>query len=194
MLLLLVVFLVVAWVVTAVHVVRSPRLSAGGRAAWLVTTLLVPFLAIPVYWATRPLPRKLAPSARRDEPAAQTLADLIPGWTPDRADACEQADAWARDMRHPKPAPSFYAWLRESGLAEKYPACAARLVRTLLGGEQRPSFVACPEIGALTALLEKYVSGADDLRAIKDQLRRLCPRARLRDVSAPRREGSPVPN
>ncbi len=192
MLLLLLVFLVVAWVVTAVSVVRSRRLSAGGRVGWLVATLLLPFLAIPVYWATRPLPRKPTPAARREEPAAQTLADLIPGWTPDRADACDQADAWARDARHPRPAPSFYAWLRESGLAEKYPACAARLVRALLGGEQRPSFAACQEVGALTVLLEKHVREADDLRAIKDQLRRLCPRARLRAVSASRREGSPV--
>jgi hypothetical protein len=190
--LVLLVFLVVAWVVTAVHVVRSRRLSAGGRAAWLVATLLLPLLAIPIYWATRPLPRTPTAPARSEEPVAQTLADLIPGWTPERTDACEQADTWARDARHPRPAPSFYTWLWESGLAEKYPACAARLVRTLLGGEQRPSFVACPEVGALTALLQKHIGDADDLLAIRDQLRRLCPRARLREVSTPRREGSPL--
>lgn len=187
MLLLLLVFLVVAWAVTAASVVRSRRLSTGGRAAWLVATLFLPFLAIPVYWATRPLPRKSARTDRSDGAARQTLADFIPGWTPERAGACEQAAAWASDATHESPAPGFYAWLRESGLAERYPACAARLVRTLLGAERRQAFAACPEAGALTAILEKYVRDSGDVGAIREQLRRLCPNSFRASAGSPAR-------
>jgi hypothetical protein len=184
MLVMLVVLVAVVWVLTAVDVVRRRALSRGGRVAWVAAASLVPFFAIPAYWAVRPLGRRREP--RRANQTPQTLADLIPGWTVDRADACEQADAWARDGSRQHPAPGFYAWLRDSGLAEKYPACAARLVRTLLGSEERRAFAACVEAAALTALLEDYVGDADDLRAIKEQLGRLCPGS-LRAA-----QGSPV--
>ncbi len=103
------------------------------------------------------------PVAARPAPASrtQTLADLIPGWSPDVPGACEQADTRAGGESRVAPEPSFYGWLRESGLAEKYPACAARLVWTLLGSERRPSFPARPEIGALTRVLERYVEDGD---------------------------------
>ena len=80
------------------------------------------------------------PVAARPAPVshAQTLADLIPGWSPDLPGACERADAWA-------------------------------------GGERRPSVPTCPEIGALTRVLERYVKDGDDLRAIKEQVRRRYP-------------------
>jgi hypothetical protein len=172
MLLVLLLFVIVVWLLTARDVLRR-RLSGTGRFAWLAATLLLPFVAIPAYWAVRPLPR--TPSgARGSAGSGQTLADFIPGWAPDSADACEQADSWARSS-HAKPAPTFYTWLRESGLADKYPACAAKLVRTLLGAERRTTFGACPEIGALTALLERHVGEAEDVRAIREQLLRLCP-------------------
>jgi hypothetical protein len=172
MLLVLLLFVIVVWLLTARDVLRR-RLTGTGRFAWLAATLLLPFVAIPAYWAVRPLPRTSS-GTRASESGVQTLADFIPGWAPDSADACEQADTWARSS-HANPAPGFYAWLRESGLADKYPACAARLVRTLLGAERRTTFGACPEIGALTALLERHVGDAEDVRVIRDQLLRLCP-------------------
>jgi hypothetical protein len=175
MILLLVLVVGVAWVVTVRDVARRRELRAGRRLAWTLATLLLPVLMIPIYWLIRP--QRRSPVAARPAPAShtQTLADLIPGWSPDLPGACEQANAWAGGESRVAPEPSFYGWLRESGLAEKYPACAARLVRTLLGSERRPSFPACPEIGALTRVLERYVENGDDLRAIKEQVRRLCP-------------------
>jgi hypothetical protein len=186
MLPILLMLVAVAWILTAQDVLR--RRSTGGRKAfWLVGALVLPFLAIPVYWAMRPLPRRGARTAERVEPARQTLADLIPGWSPDRADACEQAAAWAHDRSHPSPQPSLYTWLRESGLAEQYPACAARLVSALLDGEYRSSFVGCFEVRALTALLERHVGDAEDVRSIKEQLLRLCPGSSPRPMTAPAR-------
>lgn len=179
MILLVVVVVLVVWVATARDVVRRVELGAGRRVAWVIATLLLPIVAVPVYWLIRPLPRRSAPATA---PAGtQTLADLIPGWAPDQPDACEQADAWARSASRVRPAPSFYTWLRESGLAEKYPVCVTRLVRTLLGGERRPSFFACPELGALTGVLERYIDDQDDLIAVKKHLRLLCPAVPTRD-------------
>jgi hypothetical protein len=184
MLVVLVLFVVIAWVFTAQDLLRRQQLSRGGRAVWLVATLVLPLIAIPVYWAVKPLPRRSGPAARRSGTASQTLSDFIPGWSPDRDNACDLADTWARGA-HVSPAPSFYAWLRDSGVAEKYPACAAKLVRTLLGGERRVTFAACPEIGALTALLERYVGPAEDVLAIREQLVRLCPGSERRTATMP---------
>jgi Phospholipase_D-nuclease N-terminal len=77
MLLLLVVF-IVAWVMTAVDVLRRPGLSAGRRAAWLITSLVLPFPTILVYWLIRPLPKKRNPPrarARSLDGAASPLLD-----------------------------------------------------------------------------------------------------------------------
>jgi hypothetical protein len=175
MLFALLVLVAVVWVLTAQDVLRRCGLSAGRRTAWILATLLLPVLAIPAYWATRPLPRKTPDAVRREESSPQTLADFIPEWTPESADACEQAEEWARDEHHEHPEPSFYVWLHESGFAERHPVCTARLVGTLLGSEYRASFAACPEVGALAALLEAHVGDADDVLAVKEQLRRLCP-------------------
>jgi Phospholipase_D-nuclease N-terminal len=175
MILLLVLVVAVVWIVTVRDVVRRRELTVGRRATWVLATLLLPLFAVPVYWLIKPQRRPpavvpLAPAAR-----VQTMADLIPGWSPELPGACEQANAWAGSESRVAPDPSFYSWLRESGIAERYPACAAKLLRTLLGTERRPSFPACPEIGALTRLLEQYVMDGDDLRAVKEQLQRLCP-------------------
>jgi hypothetical protein len=177
MVLVVLAFVVVVWGVTVVDVARRRELAVGRRVVWILLALFLPLLAVPVYWLIRPLRPKR--SAKPVAPVAhvQTLADLIPGWTPDLPGACEQANAWAADASHVSPEPSFYAWLRESGLAAKYPACSARLLRTLLGEERRPPFAACPELGALARSLELYVSDSDDLRAIKTHLLRLCPEA-----------------
>ncbi len=134
----------------------------------------MPLFFVPVYWLIKP--QRRSPVAASPAPAgrAQTLADLIPGWSPDLPGACEQATAWAGSESRVAPEPSFYAWLRESGFAERYPDCAAMLLRTLLGKE-RPTFLACPEIGALTRVLERYLTDGDDLRAVQEQVLRLCP-------------------
>ena len=108
MLPILLLFSAVVWVLTAQDVLRR-RLSRGQKAAWIVATLVLPLLAIPAYWVVRPLPRRQALAVTPSKPSPQTLSDPIPGWTPDRADACEQADARARDESHPTPEPSFYA-------------------------------------------------------------------------------------
>jgi hypothetical protein len=175
MLFLLLVVIAVLWVLTALDVLRRRGMSGRGRAVWMIATLLLPVIAIPLYWAIKPLPRRTSAAASRDEAAPQTLADFIPDWTPESDDACEQAEAWVRDASDAHPGPSFYAWLHESGFAERHAACTARLVGNLLGSEYRASFEACPELGALTAMLEAHVEDADDLRIIKDHLRRLCP-------------------
>jgi hypothetical protein len=175
MILLPVLVVVVVWIVTVRDVVRRRDLRVGRRVTWALATLLLPLFAIPIYWLIKPLPRSSAAVSHVPAVQLQTMADLIPGWSPDLPGACEQADAWAGSASRVAPEPSFYSWLRQSGIAERYPACAARLLRTLLGGERRLSFPACPEIGALTRLLEQYVMDGDDLRAVKEQLRRLCP-------------------
>jgi hypothetical protein len=192
MLLALLVIMIAAWALTLRDVLRRRQRSAGRRAAWIVATIVLPVLVIPVYWLVRPLPRQSDGARGGAAHAPQTLADLIPGWTAERADACDQADAWAHDSSHLNPAPGFYAWLRDSGLAEKHPACAARLVRALLGGERRPSFVACPEAGALATLPEEYLVDGDDMRAIRDQLRRLCPGTAQRDLAPAAASGRPA--
>ena len=174
MLLLLVLVVLVAWIVTVGDVVRRRDLRVGRRVTWVLATLLLPFFAVPVYWLIKPQRRR--PVAAPPAPAvhAQTLADLIPGWSPDLPGACEQATAWAGSPSRVAPEPSLYAWLRESGFAERHPTCAARLVGTLLGKEGRPSFLACPEIGALTQVLERHLTDGDDLHAVQEQVRRLC--------------------
>ncbi len=175
MILLLVLVLAVVWLITVRDVTRRRDLRARRRVAWVFATLLVPFLAAPAYWLLKP--QRRAPVATKPAPEghAQTLADFIPGWSPEQPGACEQANAWAGSGSRVSPEPSFYSWLQESGLAERYPACAARLLRTLLGAERRPFFPACPEIGALTRVLEEYVKDGDDLRVVKELVRRLCP-------------------
>ena len=175
MILLLVLVVAVVLSVTVRDVVRRRDLHVGRRVAWALSTLLLPLFAIPVYWLVKPLPRPSVAVPRSPAVRVQTMADLIPGWAPDLPGACEQANAWAGSQSRVAPEPSFYSWLRQSGIAERYPACAARLLRTLLGTERRLSSLACPEIGALTRLLERYVMDGDDLRAVREQLRRLCP-------------------
>ena len=175
MLLLLILGVAVVWIVTVRDIARRRELRARRRATWVLVTLLLPVFAVPVYWLIRP--QRRSPVAGRPAPAVhtQTLADLIPGWESDVPGACEQANAWAGSESRVAPEPSFYGWLRDSGLAEKYPACAAKLVRTLLVSERRSSFPACPEVGALTRVLERYVQDGDDLRAVQEQVQRLCP-------------------
>jgi hypothetical protein len=173
--LLLVLVVAVLWVVTVTDVVRRRDLRVGRRVTWVLATLLLPFFSVPIYWLIKP--QRRSPVAASPAPAdrTQTLADLIPGWSPDLPDACDQATAWAGSESRVAPEPSFYAWLRESGFAEKHPDCAARLLWTLLGKEGRPTFPACPEVGALTRVLERYLTDGDDLRAVQEQVRRLCP-------------------
>lgn len=177
MLPLLLIVLLVAWVMTAIDVLRRRGFSAGRRAAWLLAALVLPLPAIPVYWLIRPLPKKVRRAGPEAAPAPQSLADLIPEWTPDVPDAWERATAWACDDSHPTPEPSFYAWLGQSGLATGHPDAAARLVRALLDNEGSRSFAACPEVGALAALFEECTVADGDLIAIRQQLRRLCPGA-----------------
>ncbi len=173
--LLLVLVAGVVWIVTVRDVVRRRDLRVRRRAAWVFATLLVPLFFVPAYWLIKPQRRSPVTVSPAPAGRAQTLADLIPGWSPDLPGACEQATAWAESESRVAPEPSFYSWLRESGIAERYPACAARLLRTLLGKEGHPSFLACPEIGALTRVLEQYLTPGEDLRAVKEQVRRLCP-------------------
>jgi hypothetical protein len=175
MIVLLVLVVGVVWVVTVRDVVRRGDLRVGRRVTWVLATLLLPILAAPAYWLVKPQRRSPAAPPPATAGHAQTLADLIPGWSPDLPGACDQANAWAGSGSRVAPEPSFYSWLRESGIAERYPACATKLLRTLLGTERRSSFPACPQIGALTSLLDQYLMDGDDLRAVKEQVRRLCP-------------------
>jgi len=175
MVILLVLVAVIVWVVTAQEIARRSDLRVSSRALWIVATLLLPIFAIPGYWLTRPLGRKPARRQLGSEDDARTLAGWVPGWTLEQPGACEQVRAQVCQEPPLRPAPGFYAWLRSSGLAEKHPECAAKLLRCVLGGERRRSFFACPEIGALARVLEGFARSGDDLRAVKEQLRRLCP-------------------
>jgi hypothetical protein len=175
MLLLAAVAVMGLWVLTLRDVVQRVDLTRRRRVGWVIASALLPVPAVPLYWLIRPLRPSAPPvSAGRIE-SAQTLADLIPGWSPDRPGACDQATAWASSGSRVSPQASFYTWLRESGLAGRHPACAAKLVRALLGTERSSSFVACPQVRALTEVLSLSVKDGDDLRAIETQLRRLCP-------------------
>ena len=174
MVLVLVLIAVVVWVLSVRDIVRRSDLRVRRRVSWVVATLLLPFFAIPGYWLVKPRRRD---SARRQvglQRELRTLTEWIPGWIPELPGSCEEASARACLEPPARPLPGFYQWLRASGLAEKYPACAAKLLRCLLGGERRESFVACPEIGALADVLARYVDAGDDLRRVKEQLLRLC--------------------
>ena len=172
----------------------APDLRAWRRVAWVLVTLLLPYFAIPVYWLIKPQRRSpVAPPPRLfGNHPRRRWPDLIPGWSLDLPGACEQANAWAGSESRVSPEPSFYFWLRESGIAERHPACAAILLRTLLGTERRPMFPACPEIGALTRMLEQHLMDGDDLRALREQVRRLCPEALSPDQRASERSVHPA--
>ena len=163
------------WALTVRDILRRRDITGRRRVTWAVVTLFLPLFAIPAYWLVKPQPRKPATPAAAREPRAWKPTDWIPGWVPELPGSCEEA--WRRACQGTplKPGPGLYVWLRTSGFAEKHPTCAAKLLRCILGRERRQSFAACPEIGALTRLLEPYVGSEGDLRAVREELRRLCP-------------------
>jgi hypothetical protein len=60
---LIVVFLVL-WVRAVIDVFRRPDLSGGGKAAWTIGMLVVPFIGLLVYTMLRPADSQLAQRRR----------------------------------------------------------------------------------------------------------------------------------
>jgi hypothetical protein len=50
----IIVFFLALWVWALVDVVRRTDLSAGGKAAWAIIMLLIPFIGLLVYFLMRP--------------------------------------------------------------------------------------------------------------------------------------------
>jgi len=55
----------VLWVRAVVDVVRRRDLSVGGKAAWAIAMLLIPFIGLLVYTLLRPADSQIAQRARR---------------------------------------------------------------------------------------------------------------------------------
>ncbi len=60
-----VVLFLVLWVRAVVDVVRRRDLSVGGKAAWAIAMLLIPFIGLLVYTLLRPADSQIAQRARR---------------------------------------------------------------------------------------------------------------------------------
>jgi hypothetical protein len=60
-----VVLFLVLWVRAVVDVVRRRDLSVGGKAAWAIAMLLIPFIGLLVYSLLRPADSQIAQRARR---------------------------------------------------------------------------------------------------------------------------------
>jgi hypothetical protein len=60
-----VVLFLVLWVRAVVDVVRRRDLSVGGKAAWAIAMLIIPFIGLLVYTLLRPADSQIAQRARR---------------------------------------------------------------------------------------------------------------------------------
>jgi hypothetical protein len=60
-----VVLFLVLWVRAVVDVVRRRDLSVGGKVAWAIAMLLIPFIGLLVYTLLRPADSQIAQRARR---------------------------------------------------------------------------------------------------------------------------------
>ena len=72
MLFLLLVVIAVLWVLTALDVLRRRGISGRRRAVWMVATLMLPVIAIPLYWAIK----RLSPGLYFGATAAVTAAGI----------------------------------------------------------------------------------------------------------------------
>jgi hypothetical protein len=173
MVILVAVVAIVIWGATARDVARRSDLPWTRRVLWIGAALLLPLLAVPVYWLIRPL----HPTTSAADGTAQSPSpSVVPGWVLS-ATTCRELRRRACNVFRDRVPAAFYSWLARTELSRRHPDCLAKLLRCTLAREPGDVFLGCSDVRALIQTLEPLLRDSRDLRAVTEELLRLCPSA-----------------